>query len=144
MMAKETQGETMPTKFRAMSAMESSNTHRASRAEQSEFRLVSGLDTAVVPLPGTQHVQDRFIAHPATHDYKKELPIPRPAAPEVYVKGPTCEWWRRGDETLWSRAGKEIFSTEVQPLWRCQGGDSGCDSPVLRVQGGCVPRNHGL
>ena len=108
MMAKETQGETMPTKFRAMSAMESSNTHRASRAEQSEFRLVSGLDTAVVPLPGTQHVQDRFIAHPATHDYKKELPIPRPAAPEVYVKGPTCEWWRhrdRGDHVVqsWER-----------------------------------------
>ena len=67
-MAKETQGEPMPTKFRAVSAMESPNTHSASRAEQSEVRLDSGVDTAVVPLPGIQHVQDRFLAHPATHN----------------------------------------------------------------------------
>ena len=67
-MAKETEGEPMTTKFRAVSAMESPNTHRASRAEQSEVRLDSGVDTAIVPLPGTHYVQDRFLAHPATRN----------------------------------------------------------------------------
>ena len=77
MMAKETQGEPMATKVRAVSAMESPNTHRTSRAEQSEVRLDSGLDTAVVPLAATQHVQDRSIAPSATHDYKKGFLIPK-------------------------------------------------------------------
>ena len=76
-MAKETEGEPMTTKFRAVSAMESPNTHRASRAEQSEVRLDSGVDTAVVPLPGTQHVLDRFLAHSATRDYNKGFLIPK-------------------------------------------------------------------
>ena len=85
-MVKETQGEPMPTKFRAVSAMGSPNTHRASRAEQSEVRLDSGVDTAVVPLPGIQHVQDTFIAHSATHDYKKGFHIRRPAAPQSFCQ----------------------------------------------------------
>ena len=76
-MAKETEGEPMTTKFRAVSAMESPNTHRASRAEQSEVRLDSGVDTAVVPLPGTQHVLDRFLAHSVTRDYNKGFLIPK-------------------------------------------------------------------
>ena len=67
----------MPTKFRALSAMESPNTHRVSRAEQSEVRLDSGVDTAVVPLPGTQHVLDRFLAHSVTRDYNKGFLIPK-------------------------------------------------------------------
>ena len=85
-MAKEAQGEPMPTKFRAMSAMESSNTHRASRAEQSEVRLDSGVDTAVVPLPGTQHVQDRFLGHSATRDYKKGFLIPKGSCTQSFCQ----------------------------------------------------------
>ena len=83
MMAKETQGEPMPTNFRAVSAMESPITHRASRAEQSEVRLDSGVDTAVVPLPGNNHVQDRSIAHSATLSHRQGAREEAPSKP----------WW---------------------------------------------------
>ena len=85
-MAKEAQGEPMPTNFRAMSAIESPKTHRASRAEQSEVRLDSGVDTAVVPLPGTQHVQDRFLGHSATRDYKKGFLIPKGSCTQSFCQ----------------------------------------------------------
>ena len=63
-------------------------THRASRAKKSEVRLDSGVDTAVVPLPGTQHVQDRFIAHSAIHDYKKGFLIPKASCTQFMSKVP--------------------------------------------------------
>ena len=85
-MAKEAQGEPMPTNFRAMSATESPKTYRASRAEQSEVRLDSGVDTAVVPLPGTQHVQDRFLGHSATRDYKKGFLIPKGSCTQSFCQ----------------------------------------------------------
>ena len=81
MMAKETQREPMATKFRAVSGMESPNTHRASRAEQSEVRLDSGVDTAVVLLPGNHHIQDISIAHSATLSHRQGAREEAPSKP---------------------------------------------------------------
>ena len=82
-MAKEAQGEPMPTNFRAMSATESPKTYRASRAEQSEVRLDSGVDTAVVLLPGNHHIQDISIAHSATLSHRQG----------AREEAPTRPWW---------------------------------------------------